>query len=381
MANPYAQAGVDVDIEARASAIMYEACKKTLPNRAGKIGEVKTLTDSFSGGRFVPIGGLPLGSCMFMGFDGAGTMVEVAQRMDDHSTIGWHLIAMLADDAPVRGGEAALVGSVLDIKSLGMDERHLPKILGLARGAVAAARAADVAVINGEIAQMGALISGYGDFPFTWGGACIWFAREDRLFTGMEIQVGDRVVMFREPHVRTNGISLPRKVFSQYYGGHWHEERFGESTLGVELMRAPVIYSRLATHLHGGFAGEPAAKIHGFCHITGGGIPEKMGRLLKPSGLGAQLTRLFNPPSLVLHCQELTRRTRLDGLDQVSDFDAYKTWGMGHGYAAVTPEPDKVIAEAAKFGVEAIDAGPVTAQPGIAIVSQGLERFGEILTY
>ena len=379
--NPYAQVGVDVSIEAQASAIMYEVCKATSINRAGKIGEVKTLTDSFSGGKFVPIGGLPLGSCMFMGFDGAGTTVEVAQRVEDYSTIGWHLIAMLADDAPVRGGEAALVGSVLDIRSLGIDERHLPKVLALAKGAVAAAYAADVAVINGEIAQMGACISGYGDFPFTWGGACVWFAREDRLFTGMEIQVGDSVVLFREPNVRTNGISLPRKVFSQYYGEQWHEQRFGESTLGVELLQAPVIYSRLATHLHGGFAGEPTAKIHAFCHITGGGIPEKIGRLLRPSGLGVQLTRLFNPPPLVLHCQELTQRTRLYEIDPVSDFDAYSIWGMGQGYAAITPEPGKVIAGAAKFGVEAIDAGPVTAQPGIKIMSQGLERSGEMLTY
>lgn len=381
MTNAYAQAGVDVGIEAQASAIMYEACKATFANRIGKIGEVKTLTDSFSGGKFVPIGGLPLGSCMFMGFDGASTMVEVAQRVQDYSTIGFHLMAMLVDDAPVRGGEAALVGSVLDIKSLGTDERHLPKIRALAKGLVASADAADTAVINGEIAQMGACISGYGDFPFTWGGACIWFAREDRLFTGMEIQVGDAVVMFREPNVRTNGISLPRKVFSQYYGELWHEQPFGGSTLGIELMRAPVIYSRLATHLHGGFAGEPAARIHGFCHITGGGIVEKMGRLLRPSGLGVQLTRLFSPPPLILHCQQLTQQMLAEGTNVVSDFDAYCIWGMGNGMATITPEPDKVIAESAQFGVEAINAGTIIAQPGITIVSQGLERFGEELTY
>ena len=381
MANPYAQAGVDVGIEAQASVIMYEACRATFQNRAGKIGEVRTLTDSFSGSKFVPIGGLPLGSCMFMGFDGAGTMVEVAQRVQDHSTIGWHLMAMLADDAPVRGGEAALMGSVLDLKSLGMDERHLPKVRELADGLVAAASAAGVSVINGEIAQMGARVSGYGDFPFIWGGACVWFAREDRLFTGMEIQVGDAVVMFAEPSVRTNGISLMHKVFSQYHGDEWHNQAFGKSTLGVELMQAPVIYSRLATHLRGGFSGEPAAKIHGFCHITGGGIPEKMRRLLRPSGLGAKLTRLCAPPPIVLHCQELTQLTRTEGTKPISDFDCYGTWGMGNGYAAITPEPGKVIAEAALFGVDAKNAGPITQQPGIIIVSQGLERFGEELTY
>src|SRR4051812_25270642 len=108
--NDYALAGVDVSVEAVASSLMYEASRKTFQNRTGRIGEIVTPFDDFAGIKVVMLENLPPGSCMSLGFDGAGTKPFVAQRTGEHDTIGFDLIAMLADDAAVRGAEAVLVG-------------------------------------------------------------------------------------------------------------------------------------------------------------------------------------------------------------------------------------------------------------------------------
>ncbi len=370
----YSNAGVDVEIEAKASRIMYEASRQTYKNRKGKVGNVVQLFDDFSGLKVFPLGGLPYGSVGSIGFDGAGTKTEVSCRIKRFNTIAFDLVAMLTDDAVIRGGEPALIGSVLDIKSLGKDERYLPVVRELARGYVAAANEANVTIFNGEIAQMGALISGYGEFPFNWGGACLWFGKRRRLISGKEVKPGQRVVVFHEPGFRCNGLSLVRKTYEEKYGPEWHQNRYSSQsgfdiTLGDAVMRPSTIYTRLMIYLHGGFKGKQRCKIYGAAHITGGGIPEKLGRMLRPSGHGVHLTNLFIPGDCVLHCQKV---------GYISDYEAYKTWNMGQGMAVVVAPKDveTVIAYAKMFNVRAQDAGEIKDEPGIHIDSANGEQLG-----
>lgn len=370
--NAYARAGVDVDIEAEASRIMYEASKESFKNRTGRIGEIITPLDDFAGIKMVSAGSLPEGSFFSVGFDTAGTKVEIAQRVGVHNTIAFDLFAMVCDDAVLRGGEPVLIGTNLDIKSLGTDEKFLPVIRELAEGYIAAAKQANVAIINGEIAQMGSLVSGYGDFPYHWGAACVWFARKEKLFTGREIKAGDSVVMLRENGFRANGWSLVRKVFESAHGEKWHTVTHEGSTLGMLALAPSVIYSRFVVGLHGGFESDGTSKIHGVAHITGGGIPEKMARVLRPSKLGASLTDLFDPPEIVSYCQRVGK---------ISDRDAYRAWNMGQGMALITPEPDKVLAEAKKYGIDAKISGEIVAEPGITIISRGAESAGKELKF
>ena len=368
----YARAGVDVDIEAKASAIMYEASKQTFANRKGKIGEIIAPFDDFSGLKMVDVSRLPDGSFFSVGFDTAGTKVEVAQRVGKHDTIAFDVLAMVCDDALMRGGEPVLVGTNLDIRSLGSDDRYIPIMQELADGYVAAAKAANVAIINGEIVQMGSLMEGHGEFPYHWGAACVWFGRKEKILKGDEIKVGDGIVVLRERGFRCNGWSLVRKVFSEAHGENWHTIPFAGSTLGVEALTPSIIYSQCVVRLHGGFDTNGLVEIHGVVHITGGGVREKMKRLLRPSRLGAKLTDLFDPPEIVAYCQKT---------GAVSDRDAYSTWNMGQGLAIVTPDPEKVIAEAKKAGIEGKIAGEIVAEPKISIVSKGTEKPGQVLEF
>ena len=370
--NAYAFAGVDVDIEAEASRIMYEASKSTFENRIGRIGEIITPFDDFAGLKMISVENLPKGSFFSVGFDTAGTKVEIAQRVGVHNTIAFDLFAMVCDDAVLRGGEPVLIGTNLDIKSLGTDKKFLPIVRELADGYVAAAKAANVAIVNGEIAQMGSLVSGYGDLPYNWGAACVWFARKEKLFTGREINVGDSVIMLRENGFRANGLSLARRIFEEAHGENWHNVKHEKSTLGILALTPSVIYSRFVVSLHGGFDTEGMCDIHGVVHITGGGIPEKMARVLRPSNLGVRLTDLFEPPNVTSYCQRI---------GNISDVDAYRAWNMGQGMALITPNPDRVLEEANAFGIEAKISGEIIGEPGITIVSKGVEAKGEKLKF
>jgi len=369
----YAKAGVNIALGDDASKILYDAARKTFENRKGNVGEIIVPFDDFSGVRAVDIGGLPKGSLMCTGFDGVGTKVEIAQRMNRHDTVAFDLFAMVCDDAIVRGAEPVLVGSVLDVNSLGEGrDSNLPQLKELANGYIAAAKAANVAVVNGELAELGNAVGGHGKFNYNWCASVVWFAKKDKLFTGKEINVNDSVVVLQEKGFRANGLSLVRKVFKSEFGKNWHNKEFQGEKLGTLVLVPSTIYSRAVVHMHGGFKTGGCCRIHGVAHITGGGLPGKLGRVLKPSGLGAELIDLFEPCKAMQFCQELGK---------IEDKEAYKTWNMGQGLAIITPEPDKVIAEAKKFNINAKLAGKIIQENKIKLKSQGVFNRGEELVF
>jgi phosphoribosylformylglycinamidine cyclo-ligase len=373
MTTTYHAAGVDIHLGDEASRILYEAARQTWANRAGRFGEVITPFDDFTGLRVIDIGGLPAGTVLSMGFDGVGTKVEIGERIARHDTIAFDLLAMVCDDAVVRGGEPVVVGTVLDVNCLGREgESYLAAVRQLAKGYVEAAAEAGVAVINGEVAELGVRVQGFGPFTYNWSAGVLWFARRDRMFTGFEIQPGDALVGLREKGFRSNGLSLVRQIFCRQLGENWHESSFQGSSLGELVLWPSRIYTRPVAAMLGGIQDEPRATVHGVAHITGGGIPGKLGRVLKPRRLGAHLDAPFPPGDVVLYCQEL---------GGVPDEEAYRTWNMGQGMIIVTPEPDKAIALAEEYGVEGRVIGAVTASPGITIRSQGNCKQNKELTF
>ncbi len=366
----YADSGVDVDIEEQAAKIMYEAAKQTWATRKGDLGNVIVPFDDFSGIRAIDVGGLPAGTMLNIGFDGVGTKAELAILAGKYDTLAYDLVAMVCDDAVVRGAEPVLLGSILDTNSLGKDESRLSIIKELAEGYVAAANEANVAIINGEIAQLGDMVGGGEKFGFNWGSALVWFAHKDKMITGHKVAVGDTIVGFREPGFRSNGFSLLRKVLKDKFGDNWINEELNGQKL-IELSLQPsVIYSRPVVEMLGGADPKVPAKVdlHAVAHITGSGLPGKLGRVLKPSGLGARITDPFESSPLMLYCQEL---------GNVSDTEAYKTWNMGQGMVIVTPQAEEAIKIAKSHGIEAKIIGEITESPEIVIANQGLNKAKE----
>jgi phosphoribosylformylglycinamidine cyclo-ligase len=182
------------------------------------------------------------------------------------------------------------------------------------------------------------------------------------MFTGSEINPGDAVVGLREHGLRSNGLSLVRKIFDATNGPNWHEVNFQGESLAQIALKPSTIYSKAVVNMFGGVNDEPKAELHGVAHITGGGIPSKLGRILKPSGFGAELFDLFEPSEIFNYCQEH---------GQITDIEAYRTWNMGQGMFIITPEPETVISIARSFEIEAKVVGKITQNKGIKILSKG----------
>lgn len=371
----YASSGVDVDVEEKAAELLYNAARKTWKNREGRLGEVITPFDDFSGIRAVNVGKLPAGTLMNMGFDGVGTKAEFADLAERYDTLAFDLLAMVCDDAVLRGGEPVLAGSIIDVNTLGQDEKRLVYIRQLTDGYVKAAKAAGVAIVNGEIAQLGNRVGVRKEFSMNWGAALVWFAHKDRLITGHKVKPGDAIVGLQETSLRSNGISLIRKILTTKVGPTWYRKSLRGKKLIDLALQPSTIYSAAIVEMFGGWSkSQPAkVKLHALANVTGGGLPSKLERALRPSGLGAAIADPFTPVELMLHCQKL---------GNVSDREAYRTWHMGQGMVIVTPEPQKAIEIARSHKIKAKIIGEVTKEKGMTIASQGyFKNNNEILEF
>lgn len=381
---------VNIQLGDEASRMLYEASKYTHDNRPGLVHEAH---ESFSGFRSIPLSHFgPRGWRRFvpgayrrtfnnleenLGFDGVGTKVEVAERMDDHSTVAHDLFAMVCDDAVVRGAEPIAIGTILDVRQLDNTEHTREALRQLATGYIAAASLANVVVVNGEVAELGDRVGGYGEFNYNWGAAIMWMAHSKRVLTGHQIQPGDTLIGLAEHGFRSNGITDVRRAMLENYGEDWQarvDRSLGEASLG-KLVQAPsIIYSGFVSELTGGYdiRKKPIAKITGVAHITGGGQPSKLSRMLEPSGLGVEITNPIVPPDIMLKMQEIR------GFD---DRTAYGKWHMGPGMVLATPEPEKVLEAAERRGLEAKDIGQVISKPVMRMRNVGAMKDSEWLDF
>jgi phosphoribosylformylglycinamidine cyclo-ligase len=367
---------VNIELGDDISRVLYEASKQTYNNRPLML---VSYNDSFAGFRAIPANILKDIDNIYMNlaFDGVGTKVEVSERLDDHSTVAFDLFAMVCDDAVVRGAEPIAIGSILDVRQLNDTEHTRNAIRQLALGYVAAAKAANVVVVNGEVAELGDRIGGYGEFNYNWGAGVLWVAHKDRALTGFQVQAGDALVGLAEHGFRSNGITDVRKAMLENYGTDWQHtvvNTLGTLSLGRLVQKPSIIYSGFVNELTGGYDidKEPKAKVTAIAHITGGGQPSKLGRMLEPSGLGVDIDKPIEPPEIMLEVQKMRG---------FPDRKAYGKWHMGPGMIIATPEPEKVIAGATFHGIHAQKIGTVTDEPGIRIRNMGALQEEEVLVF
>lgn len=371
--NKYKEAGVNIELGDEVSRIFYNAAKESWKNRDGEFGEVLVPYDDFSGLRVIDVSNLPAGTVMNIGFDGVGTKVELAERVGNFTTIAYDLFAMVCDDAVVKGGEPVLIGSILDVNSLcNADGSFIKQIKDIAQGYVNAAREANVVILNGEIAELGNRVNGFGNFNCNWGATVVWFAQKERIFTGYQIKKDDYLVGLKEEGFRSNGLSLLRKTMQDIHGDDWHNINLNGISIGELSLKPSKIYCKALVSMFGGYNAKPLANIHGVAHITGGGLFGKLQRILKPSGLGAKIDEPFDPPMIMNYCQEK---------GEIDDDEAYRTWNMGQGMIIITPQPNEIIEIANRHLIEAKIIGTITLDSSIRVKNRGYYSKNEFLEY
>ena len=279
--------------------------------------------------------------------DGVGTKSEIARLAGCYDTIGVDCVAMSVDDLAVCGAEPLFF---LDYISVGRNDPSM--IEALVAGVADGCRQAGCALVAGEISEHPGLME-VGHFDLV-GFAVGVVERDGRLPAG--VRAGDRVLGVASPGLRSNGYSLARKVLLEHAGRRLDEPAWAGAarTLADELLVPSVIYSPALRSL------AAAVEVHAFAHVTGGGIPGNLARVL-PEGAGAVVERgRWEEPRIFAEIQ---------AAGGIGDGEMERVFNLGLGMLAVVPaaESARALAELERLGHAAWEVGSVVAGGGVEI--------------
>jgi phosphoribosylformylglycinamidine cyclo-ligase len=335
----YRQAGVDIGAADEAKARIKRLARTTF--NAGVLSEIGSF-----GGMFRPDFSRYREPVLVASTDSVGTKVKVAIAAGIHDTVGYDIVAHCVNDILVQG---AVPLFFLDYIALGrMDVARVEAIVaGLSR----ACSELGCPLIGGETAQMPDI---YAPDDYDLAGFIVGVVDRERALTGAAVQKGDVLLGLPSTGLHTNGYSLARKVLFEAMG-HSVDTRLPElgTTVGAAL---------LVPHRSYLSALEPLLdrqKIRALAHITGGGFPGNIPRVLPP-GLGARVRKgSWEVPPLF-------RLIQKGGA--VPDEEMFRTFNMGVGMVVVVAPPDlhEVEHSLERRGEQSFVIGTVVEGAGVA---------------
>ena len=209
--------------------------------------------------------------------DGVGTKLLVAILAGKFSTVGQDLVAMCANDIARVGGEVLFFLNYLATGKL--DEKtHFKLVEGIAQGC----EIGGFPLMGGETAELPGM---YQAGHFDLAGFAVGEVMKDGLVDGKNIQPGMPLLGIESSGPHSNGYSLLRKIFFERLGlevGSYLPEL--NATVGEALLTPTTIYSRPILGLLEHFPDQ----VQGMAHITGGGMPNKLPKML-PAGIAAEV--------------------------------------------------------------------------------------------
>lgn len=338
------------------SQIAYRAATATFLFRKGRFGEPVSFSDGTSGP--VRIDGAD--GYLVKNSDGVGSKVLIAQQLGRHESVAHDLIAMVADDAAAIGAEPFAATNSLDVSIA--DPQLVTELFS---GLIDSCRIARIAMVGGEIAQLPEQVCGYSDAPYIWNADLVGIAAKQKLLDGTRVKPASSIIAVASHGIRANGLTLAQAILKEQFGVNWVQQQFCNTIWGEKLLTPSLILTPFLVDLWSGYHSKPQAQIEGIVHITGGGIPGNLARLLRKSGLGAEIDNLFAPQPEFLALQKW---------GEISDKEAYTVWNMGQAHLIITDEPEAVLAFADQRRVEAQVAGRISVDRVIRIRSKGIEQ-------
>jgi phosphoribosylformylglycinamidine cyclo-ligase len=333
----YAQAGVDIDAGNRMVELIKPLVRATArPGADAEIGGFGGLFDLKRCGFTDPV--------LVAANDGVGTKVKIAIETGRHDTIGIDLVAMSVNDLVVQGAEPLFF---LDYYACGKLEPEVGAavVAGISIGC----REAGCALIGGETAEMPGLYSG-DDYDLA--GFAVGAAERSALLPRPDIAAGDAIIGLASSGVHSNGFSLVRKVVEKSGLAWTAPAPFAPGeTLGDAILTPTRIYVKSCL---AAIRGTNAVK--GLAHITGGGFPDNIPRVL-PKGLGARIDLTKVPVKPVFKW--------LADVGNIAQNEMLRTFNCGIGMIVVTARQnaEAVMSAFAQAGETAIRIGEVTPAP------------------
>ena len=319
------------------------------PRKGGKgVGGFASLFDLSAAGRYTnPV--------MVTCTDGVGSKLKVACAVGKFDTVGIDLVAMSVNDLICTGGEPL---AFLDYLAMPKDDPALTALLvkGIADGCLESG----CALVGGETAI---LPDFYQPGDFDLAGFAAGVVERDKIVDGRAIQAGDAVIGLASSGIHSNGYSLVRKVVFDA-AGLKVTDRVPElgKTVGEELLTPTRLYVkpvRRVLEVHEG-------GVHGLANITGGGLPDNVGRILPP-GKRVHLARGSWPVPPVF--------AWLQRCGNVADAEMLRVFNMGVGFVVIA-HPDaatSVIEHLSADGFPAWRIGDVRdGEVGVEVVPSGV---------
>ena len=301
----YAQAGVNIDVKMSAVGAIKQMVAATKTQLVlGGIG-------AFGGLHKVPPGKDML---LVASSDGVGTKLKVAAMMNKHDTVGQDIVNHCVNDILVQGAKPLFFMDYVGTAKV--DPAQFKQVVG---GLCKACKANRMALLGGETAEMPGLYPA-GEYDLV--GTIVGCVPRNKLITGKSIRAGDVIIGFPSGGLQTNGFSLARRVIFDLSGYSWKDKLPGTNqTFGEALMAVHRSFLRPVAKLM-----ERKIHITGMAHITGGGFPDNIPRVL-PKCVNAEIDRAsWDVPTIF---KFIERQGKVDREEM------YRVFNMGIGYVVI----------------------------------------------
>ncbi|MBX8800431.1 phosphoribosylformylglycinamidine cyclo-ligase [Pseudochrobactrum asaccharolyticum] len=323
----YADAGVDID----AGNSMVDKIKPLVrstrrPGADGEIGGFGGLFDLKAAGFKDPV--------LVAANDGVGTKLKIAIDADRHDTVGIDLVAMCVNDLVVQGAEPLFF---LDYFATGKldPEQGAAIVKGIAEGCLQSG----CALIGGETAEMPGM---YRDGDYDLAGFAVGAAERGQLLPAGDLEAGDVILGLGSSGVHSNGFSLVRRIVELSSLGWQDTAPFAAGqTLGEALLTPTRIYVKSLLS-----AIRSTGAIKALAHITGGGFPDNIPRVL-PETLAAEINLSAIPVPAVFSWLAKT--------GGVEAHEMLRTFNCGVGMIVVVPaDKAELVADTLKAEGETV---------------------------
>ena len=305
----YADAGVDVD-----KANNFIDTIKTIAGETSRSGVMSDIGGF--GGLFSLNAANYTNPVLVSSTDGVGTKLKIAFMMKKHDTIGIDLVAMCVNDIAVQGAKPLFFLDYLSMGKLDTD------VAGdIIRGIAEGCKQAKCALIGGETAEMPGL---YTSGEYDLAGFTVGVVENDKIIDGSDIHVGNQLIGIASSGLHSNGYSLVRKVCFEILKMDIdnHVPEIGQ-TIGEELLTPTRIYAELIQSVIRDLP------VHGMAHITGGGIPDNIVRII-PNACQVQIKKgSWEIPPIFSFLKER---------GNISENEMMRTFNNGIGLIMVVPD-------------------------------------------
>ncbi|BAP14478.1 MAG: phosphoribosylaminoimidazole synthetase [Alcanivorax borkumensis] len=273
------------------------------------------------------------------GTDGVGTKLRLAIDHNRHEKVGVDLVAMCVNDLIVGGAEPLFF---LDYYATGKLDVEIATsvVTGIGEGC----ELAGCALIGGETAEMPGMYEGE---DYDLAGFCVGVVEKDGVLDGSKVEAGDKLIGLGASGPHSNGYSLIRRIMAQ---AETDIDLDGKPLI-EHLLEPTRIYVKSLLKLI------EQVPVHAMAHITGGGLPENLPRVLPDNTRAVIDTKSWEFPAVFQWLQQ-------EG--QVPAFEMYRTFNCGVGMVIAVPAShvDDALALLEAEGESAFLIGEIQAGDG-----------------